>query len=281
MSILQRPVLLLYKRSAYSYYKQLNLRKEISRFQQAHHAHLQTLATVEKTLRRHGIAYVKYARGEKIPYKSSNLVITIGGDGTFLEAARNIDNQLILGVNSAPLSSRGKLCVATADNFEKILKKVIGKQIKIDLWQRLYIKLDGYSRPLECLNDILVCHTNPAAVSRYYIKIGNIQEEQRSSGLWIATPAGSTGAMRSAGGHVLKITDKKLQYKPRELYQGKGIPVYRLKGGVLRENPLIIVTSLMREGMVFADGTHVPLKFPFNATLRVSLSPNPVRALQA
>ena len=113
-------VLLLYKKSAYSiYFHNWNFRNEIQRFRKAHDEHFMTLKTVERILRQYHIGYRKYARGQNIPYEYYNLVITVGGDGTFLEAARNIKGQLILGVNSAPGSSVGKLCTATAKNFEK------------------------------------------------------------------------------------------------------------------------------------------------------------------
>ena len=291
MRVLQPKVLLLYKKSAYSIYfhdwkihlighKKRNFHNEIHRFKKAHDEHFMALKTVERILRQYNIGYKKYARGQNIPYEHYGLVITVGGDGTFLEAARNIKGQLILGVNSAPRSSVGKLCTATTKNFEKLIKGIVSNDIRVDSWQRLRLELGSHNRRVECLNDILICHSNPAAVSRYYLKIGRSKEEQRSSGVWIATPAGSSGAIHSAGGKALKATEKKMQYMPRELYAG-GNPPYRLKGGILAKRQVIAVTSLMRNGMVFVDGTHVHLKFPFNTTLTVSLSPDPIKVIKA
>lgn len=279
--LLEGNVLLLYKKSAYSiYFRKGHPRAEIDRYKKAHDEHLRTLTTVERVLHKHGINYSKYARGRKIPYQRYRSVITVGGDGTFLEAARNTNTQVLLGVNSAPGTSVGELCVTTQKNFERIIRRIIeGKNVRLDSWQRLRLKLDGLSGPIDCLNDILICHQNPAAVSRYYLKIGTLKEEQRSSGLWVAAPAGSSGAIQSAGGRILSITEKKIQYMPRELYQGVN-PPYRLKGGVLAEGQTIKVTSLMHEGNVFVDGTHVQLAFPFHATLKISLSPKPVKVIQ-
>lgn len=279
--LLNGNVLLLYKKSAYSiYFRKGHPRAEIDRYKEAHDEHLATLATVEEVLRHYGIKYSKYARGKKIPYQRYRSVITVGGDGTFLEAARNANTQVLLGVNSAPGTSVGKLCVATRKNFERIIRRIIaGKNVRLDSWQRLRLKFYGLSRPIDCLNDVLICHQNPAAVSRYYLSIGNIKEEQRSSGLWVAAPAGSSGAIRSAGGKILNITEKKFQYMPRELYRGVN-PPYRFKGGVLAGGQTIKVASLMHDGNVFVDGTHVQLAFPFHATLKISLSPKPVKVLQ-
>jgi len=279
--LLDRTVLLLYKKSAWSIYSRKgHPRAEIDRYKKVHDEHLSTLVTVEGVLHKYGINYSEYARGQKIPYQRYRMVITVGGDGTFLEAARNAGNQVLLGVNSAPGTSVGKLCVATAKNFEKIIRRLrAGKGFHLDSWHRLRLKLDPISKPLDCLNDVLICHQNPAAVSRYQLKIGDIKEEQRSSGLWIAAPAGSSGAIQSAGGKQIKITAKRIQYMPRELYRGVN-PPYRLKGGILTEKQTIAVISLMRDGNIFVDGTHVRLKFPFHVTLKISLSPKPVKVIQ-
>lgn len=279
--LLQRNVLLLYKRSAYSIFSRKgNARAEINRYKKAHDEHSGTLATVERILHKYGINYMKYARGQKIAYQRYGLVITVGGDGTFLEAARNANHQILLGVNSAPGTSVGKLCVATSRNFEKIIRKIrAGKGFHLDSWHRLRVELKGISSQIDCLNDILICHDNPAAVSRYYLKIGNIKEEQRGSGLWIATPAGSSGGIQSAGGKILKVTARKFQYMPRELFRGVN-PAYCLKGGILTADKTVAVTSLMRNGSIFVDGTHVRLAFPFDAMLKVSLSSKPVTVIQ-
>ena len=278
--LLERNVLLLYKKSAYSIYSRKgHPRAEIDRYKKAHDEHLRTLTTVERIFHKYGINYSKYTRGRKVPYQRYGMVITVGGDGTFLEAARNANTQVLLGVNSAPGTSVGELCVATRESFERIIRRIIaGKSVQLDSWQRLRLKLDGLSKPIDCLNDILICHQNPAAVSRYYLSIGNIKEEQRSSGLWIAAPAGSSGAIQSAGGKILSITEKKFQYMPRELYRGVN-PPYRLKGGVLTAEKTITLTSLMHDGKIFVDGMHVQLAFPFHAKLKISLSPKPVAVI--
>lgn len=282
-------VLLIYKKSAYSIYfaerevvlareKGADMRKEIRRFQKAHEEHHATLARVERLLRRHGIRYTKRSRGRKVNFAGYGLIITVGGDGTFLEAARGVTHQMIIGVNSAPSFSVGKLCVANAANFETLIRRIMDKSFQSVYWQRLRLNLRDHSRGVDCINDVLICHGNPAAMSRYYLKIGAVKEEQRSSGLWVSTAVGSSGAIRSAGGRALGPEEKKMQYRPRELYDGFN-PSHRLKGDVLRGGEVITVTSLMHQGMIFADGTHFKLKFPFYATLDISLSPHPLKTI--
>ncbi|MDE2028085.1 MAG: hypothetical protein KGJ11_06060, partial [Candidatus Omnitrophica bacterium] len=149
---------------------------------------------------------------------------------------------------------------------------------KVKKLQRLSISFSDGTKSINVLNDILICHHNPAAMSRYYLSIGPIREEQRSSGIWIATAAGSSGGIHSAGGKILASESKDFQYKPRELYRGKTLH-YHLTGGILKSSQKITLTSLMREGVVFVDGSHVCLPFSFGAKVLVNPSSNPLKII--
>jgi len=280
-------VLLLYKKSAYDMHFRRNTgsvnaqgqmirSKAMKRFQVAHHEHYDTLKKVEQVLRSHNISYSKKVRVKGIPYARYTAIITIGGDGTFLEAARGVKQQLIIGVNSSPTYSVGKFCIVHAGNFEKVLQRFILKKYKIKLWQRLRLE---HPQPLDVLNDILISQGNPAAMSRYFLYVAGKEEEQYSSGLWISTAMGSSGAIRSAGGRLIAACDKKFQYMPRELYYGKR-KRYFLKGGILNSRQVISITSLMHNAKIFIDGAHLTLPFPYGERIKVRLSPNPVRTLQ-
>ncbi|MDO8580991.1 MAG: NAD(+)/NADH kinase [Candidatus Omnitrophota bacterium] len=281
-------VLLLYKRSAYQLYfldSKSSMRpqnpivvKECEAFKEAHDSHYATLRTVARTLFRHGVRFTECYRGRNIPYSAFDLVITVGGDGTFLEAARKIKHQVMLGVNSAPKYSVGRYCVANKDNFEGILKRLLAGRFKIKHFHRLRVQFDHRRQPVEALNDVLICHRNPAVLCRYGIQRGSRFEEQRSSGIWVSTPAGSTGAIHSAGGKGMDPYAKKIQYVPRELYESKGSR-YRLKGGIVPAGQKIKITSLMRQGMVFLDGAHQKFPFDFGSQLMISLSSHPVKTV--
>jgi NAD+ kinase len=288
MATVFKKVLLLYKKSAYAIYflerkiilgehRESDIRREILRFKNAHDEHYATLESLERLLKEYGFRYTKCTRGTKANYDRFDLVITVGGDGTFLEAARNIKAQAVVGINSSRFSI-GKLCAGNARNLKEVIEKIARGKFRLSRWQRLRLELEGRERPVDCVNDVLICHANPAAMSRYYLALKGIKEEQRDSGLWVASAVGSSGAIQSAGGKALDPTDKKMQYLPRELYEGFS-KSYRLKGGVMGSGEIIFVTSLMRNGMIFVDGTHFYLKFPFNSTLKISLSPQPINTI--
>jgi NAD+ kinase len=131
---------------------------------------------------------------------------------------------------------------------------------------------------IEGLNDVLICHANPAAMSRYTIRIGTVCEEHRNSGIWFSSAAGSTGAIFSAGGRRMPLESRQVQYMPRELYYTKKI-LYRLKGGFSGQS--VTVTSHMTHGCIFIDGAHNKLPFGYGKKAIVSPSPNYIRLIHA
>jgi NAD+ kinase len=141
------------------------------------------------------------------------------------------------------------------------------------------VRLDGRVAFRRVLNDVLLTHLVPAATTRYELLVGGHREVHRSSGLWIATPAGSTAAIRSAGGRVLKVEAKRLQYRVRELYREPG-RTYRLVGGVLPEGGAIEVTSRMPEGRLYADGARRVRRFPFGSRAVFTLGREPLRLIR-
>ncbi|PQQ18703.1 hypothetical protein Pyn_30060 [Prunus yedoensis var. nudiflora] len=72
------------------------------------------------------------------------------------------------------------------------------------------------------LNDVLIAHPCPAAVSQFSFKIKSDDQpcsplvNSRSSGLRVSTAAGSTAAMLSAGGFPMPILSEDLQFMVRE-----------------------------------------------------------------
>lgn len=284
-------VLLIYKKSAFAiYHRTINstspmnrneiVSAKIQRMIDAHAEHYETLSCVEKTLKEFHLAYTKRLR-KKIPdFSPYDLIVTVGGDGTFLEAARELKNHFILGINSAPGYSVGKLCNTTRKNFKLILSRIISGDFETKFLQRLNVQSVNPKFSSECLNEILICDENPSVMSRYHLSINNYGEEQHGSGIWIATPSGSTGAIKSAGGKMIKDPgEKSFQYLPRELYKGIN-KNYQLSGGILHESDKVTIVSFMRNGKIYVDGNHCCLPFPYGAQIEVMLSRNPIKTIK-
>lgn len=247
--------------------------------QRAHAVHQQAMDAVTDSLKRLQVGFSLVDRANFRTAARYDLVVTVGGDGTMLQAAHVVDDVPMLGVNSDPLRSEAVFCAATRDGFEHVLRQALAGRLDELTLYRLQVGLNGQRlRPL-VLNDVLIAHEDPATMSRYRLKVGSSQEDQKSSGLWVATAAGSSSAVLAAGGRRLPWTARRFQYRPRELYQGR-LSRYRLTGGVLPMATTVEVTWLMRRGSAFIDGPHVRFPLRFGDRLVVRLSPTaPLRLL--
>ncbi|XP_011082800.1 probable NADH kinase isoform X2 [Sesamum indicum] len=168
------------------------------------------------------------------PIRDVDLVVTVGGDGTLLQASHLMDDSIpVLGVNSDPTRpeevaelseefdatrSTGYLCAATANNFEQMIDGILENRSEPSELARMAVSVNSKLISTAALNDVLLAHPCPATVSRFSFRIKKIGEPLssllhcRSSGLRVSTAAGSTAAMLSAGGSAMPILSKELQY---------------------------------------------------------------------
>ena len=209
---------------------------------------------------------------------SDQLIITIGGDGTLLETSHYVEDNILLGVNSNPNISVGSLCVADTANFKSVLEAYLSGALKPISVSRIQIELDNRVLPILALNDILIAHKNPAAMTRYQIEVGMAEAIHKNSGLWVSTACGSTGAMASTGGKVQKIEDHRLQWVCREPYFAKN-PIPDLLTGFLAETQKIKITSYTTEGAIFIDGPHLEENFGEGQQLVLSVSDRKLNCL--
>lgn len=293
MSDLFDNVLVIYKKSLYQIYfmeKRQLLdsanhcfeEEDMARLKASHEAHQQALRDVCEALDAQGITYRLVYRARQMNYEPYSLIISVGGDGTFIEAQRRITSQPILGVNSDPKRSIGIFCATRATQFSGYLEQSIRQAPKIRKFNRMDIWLEDELYEFRAVNEILLAHQSPAAMSRYELQVGDERERQLSSGIWVSTAAGSTGAIRSAGGRAMRLGSRRLQYRPRELYRVPGRPDhYALTGDIVRLDTPIRLKSLMREGMIYIDGPHLRLTLPFGNRLTLQRSAHSLPVLTA
>lgn len=263
-------VLLVYKKSRLESFGPAPKTADYKDLQDEHDQHQQCLEIVRQTLSQSQVAFEDCYRGELSQGKTENrIVVTVGGDGTILDASHFSLNNPILGINSDPSRSVGSLCLANEKTFAAIFAQLENGTLKVLPIARIGGTLDGKELPVIPLNDILVAHPNPAAMSRYKIAINGKEESHRSSGVWIAGPMGSTGATLSAGGRVCPLNDKRIQIIVREPYFSPG-KVTSLLSGMLKEEHVLTLTSQMRDGQIFFDGPHKMQKFGIGSVLELN-----------
>lgn len=175
-------------------------------------------ADVTAFLERRGVRYDAVVRGSAAARRRYELVVSLGGDGTFFAAARHVKDAPILGINSDPANSLGLWTCATRDTFPRPLELALEGRLPGTRLTRMALSINGRPIPEQPFNDVLFAHKNPAAMTRYRLEVDGRAEEQKSSGLWVATAAGSTAGIRSAGGRRMPVGSARLQYLVREPY---------------------------------------------------------------
>lgn len=228
----------------------------VDKMEKNHRAHEKTVKEVTRFFERSRVDWSFSLSGTKPIPARADLVVTIGGDGTLLRASHAVGNNTpLLGINSAPGSSVGFFC-AEGDSVESILRAALDQKLRRTVVSRMQVELNDRVVHKRVLNEILFCHSCPAATSRYILETDVrkkiIREEQRSSGLWIGPAAGSTAAQKSAGGNVIPLSSTSLQYVVREPYQYN--QKLDLILGLVRDGSSIVVRSKMPDAQVFLDG---------------------------
>ncbi len=287
----RRPrILVVYKQDAYQqhiqrrrdpYLRRLFRRRQrdVVELQRAHVVHHAALRAVVRTLRQLPADVRVVHRFDLTVGGRYDFVVSVGGDGTFFQAARHLSDTPILGVNSDPARSEAVFCAATRHTFPRMLAQALDGRLPMAQLYRLHLAVNGEELPQRAVNDVLLAHDDPATMSRYRLRIGKREELQKSSGLWVATAAGSSSAMLAAGGVRLPWSVPRFQYRPRELYQGR-LSHNRLTGRVLQPAERIRVTWLMSRGSAFIDGSHVRIGLRFADLLEIRLSlTDPLRVL--
>jgi len=238
----------------------------VRRMGPGHREHSETVEEVRQALSDLGIVATWHDRAPGFRVEGRcDLVVTVGGDGTLLAASHGIGSGIpLLGVNSAPNHSVGFFCAARKGAVREALAAALDGELRRTELTRMRVETGGRILHDRVLNEALFCHASPAATSRYILRLldptvedGVLEEEeQKSSGLWVGPAAGSTAAQRSAGGRVMPLSSRKLQYVVREPYRPE-VDALRMTTGTVDEGQVLAIRSQMREGRVFIDGDRI------------------------
>lgn len=247
-----------------------------------HREHLQTLEYLAEALIASGLEFDTVARGQFWPDLSGyGVVVTVGGDGTLLEASHHIPGAelKLVGIRSSK-SSVGHLCFGGFDDIDDIVAGIRADRLPFAKVGRLVGLVERASggepiQSLPVLNDFLYANSNPAATSQYVLRYGSLSESQKSSGIWIATPAGSTAAIAAAGGTKFPIFGVNCQFLVRELYS----PDCQLAGSEFSPEGVdyeasrsLEIENMCRHAILATDGQHGHIDLGFGDKVRFSRS---------
>lgn len=138
--------------------------------------------------------------------KDCDLAIVVGGDGNMLGAARVLArfDVAVVGVNRGNL---GFLTDINPDNFESQLDCIFNGKCQVE--QRFLLEVEVYRHDElkstnSAVNEVVLHHGKVAHMMEFEIYIDdNFVFSQRSDGLIVATPTGSTAYSLSGGGPIL------------------------------------------------------------------------------
>ncbi|MFS7921627.1 putative phosphotransferase with an alcohol group as acceptor [Helianthus anomalus] len=254
--------------------------------------HKDAIESCRSILQRNSIEWdATFCNNLSRPIQDVDLVVTLGGDGTLLQASHFLDDSIpLLGVNSDPTQpqevqelssefdatrSTGYLCAATVKNFEQILNSILEGQTTPSELSRMSIHVNSIPLSTYALNDILVADPCPASASRFSFRIRKDGESSsplvncRSSGLRISTATGSTAAMLSAGGYQMPVLSKDLQYMVREPISPE-VARLSLMHGLIKPNESMDVDWYTKEGLIYIDGSYPAHPIQHGDTIKVS-----------
>ena len=172
---------------------------------------------IEEYIRLHGGTCTVYKAGNRRegPYhytdpacigEGTECVIVLGGDGTLLQAARDLVRCAIplIGIN---LGKLGYLAEVDRHSVYPALEKLFSDNVEIEermmLLGTVYHKNEIIKEDI-ALNDIVISRDGPLRVVRFKNYVNNeYLNSYNADGIIISTPTGSTGYSLSAGGPIV------------------------------------------------------------------------------
>ena len=146
-----------------------------------------------------------YTNPELIP-EGTECIIVLGGDGTLLQAARDVVHRNIplLGMN---LGNLGFLAEVDRQSIYPALDKLMCDDYEVEERMMLHGTVFRGEQVLGsalALNDIVICREGPLRVVRFKNYVNNeYLNSYNADGIIISTPTGSTGYSLSCGGPIV------------------------------------------------------------------------------
>jgi NAD+ kinase len=138
--------------------------------------------------------------------EQAKLVIVLGGDGTMLGVARQLARYKVplIGINQGRL---GFMTDIPIDRILPALAEILSGKAKAEERSLLEARLVRDGREIHCsvaVNDVVVARGSGAGMAELKVSVdGAFMYNQRSDGLIVSTPTGSTAYALSAGGPLL------------------------------------------------------------------------------
>jgi len=192
-------------------------------------------------------------------YQKSSVILSLGGDGTFLGTARRglIFNKPILGVNFGKL---GFLAEASFDRIEEIIRRLMEGEYKIK--QRMVIRAEAQKENscevYQAINELVFRGVPGNDFVHLKLNIGGRDiNSYRGDGLIVASPTGSTAYNLSAGGPMVYPYSEQFIFTP-------------ICSHSLTQRPLVLPTTCSDIGVIMADDQEMEMIIDGQDRVRLS-----------
>ncbi len=217
---------------------------------------LPAVKAVQSALKKYSVSRCDRTKLSKKIIQGKDLVISIGGDGTFLRTSHFVKDVPMLGVNSNPEQKEGFLMETSIKDFNRAMAKIEAAQYIILPMMRLEAIINKRKIHELALNDIFIGCAKSYKLCNYEITIRENTEYQRSSGIIVATPVGTHSWIKSAGGKVLDFESPdcdQFEYLVREPYVGTLNNNPGFVNSVLKRGDIIRIKSCSYDMVVVFD----------------------------
>jgi NAD+ kinase len=211
----------------------------------------------------------------KLP--GTDLLISMGGDGTFLRAAAAVAGSAIplLGIN---LGKVGFLARAEAFQLDQTLSALVAGAWKPQPRMALRAvieRLGGGREELIALNDVVVARGRLPRVLRLDVAIGESHlATYIADGVVLSSPTGSTGYSFSAGGPVLDPSSRNIIVTPIAAY------LATLRSVVIAPSQGVTCTLVQGDDAVVSVDGWVDQVIGVGDRVTVTESPEPIQFIE-
>ena len=144
----------------------------------------------------------------------SDIIISLGGDGTILETARlvAVHETPILGIN---LGKLGFLAEVSLDEIESCFDDVLHGRFKVEDRMMLQAGSSSMKKPFMALNDVVLEKHGASRVMTIEVEVnGEYLATYSADGIIVSTPTGSTAYSLANGGPIVTPENNAITISP-------------------------------------------------------------------
>ncbi|MCJ7515887.1 MAG: NAD(+)/NADH kinase [Dehalococcoidia bacterium] len=226
---------------------------------------------LEKFLNAQGISFWTCSAWEEEKAKpqiaGSDLILSVGGDGTILRAVRAIvpGKVPVVGIN---LGNLGFMTELKADEAFDKLPRLLSGEGWIEERAMLEAELPSQGKVFQAVNDVFMGRGSLARLVQIETRVdGEILANHRADGVIVSTATGSTAYILAAGGPILYPEARQIVFKPVCPHLASDCAVV-----LPPEAKIQLRVTTTHEAMLSIDG-QVELPLASGDEVRVKLSP--------